>query len=176
MRKTILTAFILFFIAFSANAETYKDIFNYANKRTNINFLFGCNGYNTDIALQEFGMSFTTHGIYADLLLWPRKHGSDVRVDKWDDDECLTFHVGYQIPIQKWVRITPIVGYTYNACGTTDGYNYSCGNNGINNKFNADYEYKEFDYGAVLTFNINHVNVSATLTNYNWYVGLGVEF
>ena len=114
--------------------------------------------------------------MYLDAGGWPRRHGSDVRVEKWDDDEALTFHVGYQIPIQKWLRITPMVGYAHNATGTTNGYNWSANSNGIHNKFEAEDSFSEFDYGAQLTFNINRINLLGTLTRYNWYVGISVEF
>ena len=175
MKKIIFTLVIVFtFIGTLSAQNSYKDTFKYTNTKFNVGVHFGAIGCSDDLGLQEFLVSTTIYGVYADFGGWPSSHGSDVRVDTWDDDKAYTGHIGYQVPITKWLRVIPMVGYAYDATGTTDGHHWSY-DNGIHNKFNVDDEISGVDYGAAIVFNINHVNIQATATRYNWYVGIGFE-
>lgn len=155
--------------------NTYKDVFKNTNTTFNIAVHFGCIGYSQDLGLQEFLVSTTIYGVYADFGGWPSTHGSDTDVDVWDDDKAITCHIGYQVPVTNWLRVIPMAGYAYDATGTMDGHHWSY-NNGIHNKFNIDEKVEGFDYGAAVVFNIKHVNIQATYTKYNCYIGIGYEF
>ena len=171
---TVLLSFVCVNNVIAQNS--YKDVFKKANNTFNMAIHFGGIGCSQGLGLQEFLVSTTIKGVYADFGGWPSKHGSDVDVDVWDDDKALTCHLGYQVPVTNWLRIIPMVGYAYDATGTTDGYNWSCDSNGIHNKFNIDEKVEGLDYGAAVVFNINHVNIQGTYTKYNWYIGIGYEF
>lgn len=128
------------------------------------------------MAFQTIGIGMTIKGIYGDFGFWPRSYGDDVRVDEWDDEYMWMFHVGYQLSVFcKNVRITPIVGYYSHETGITDGYDYYINNNGIHNEFHCTDKFSGFDYGAKLTINIKHFNISGTLTKNVWYAGIGYE-
>ncbi len=178
MKKIIFTLIMMFtFMSINTvNANNYKEIFKETNTKINFGFHFGGIGCSDDLGLQQILMSTTIYGVYADFGGWPSSHGSDVRVDTWDDDKALTFHVGYQVPITKWLRVIPMVGYAYDATGTTDGYNWHTDSNGIHNKFNVDDQIKDFDYGGAVVFNMKHFNIQVTATRYSWYAGIGIEF
>lgn len=79
----------------------------------------------------------------------------------------MIYHFGYQVPVTNWLRIIPMVGYAYDATGTTDGRAWDSDNRGIHNNFNVEYKVKGFDYGAAVVFNIKHVNIQGTYTKYN---------
>ena len=179
MKKIITMLVVLFsFVCINnVNADnTYNDVFKKANNTFNMGIHFGGIGCSQDLGLQEFLISATIKGVYADFGGWPRSHGGDVGVDVWDDDEAITCHLGYQLPITNWLRVIPMVGYAYDATGTTDGYNWSYNSHGIHNEFDIAEEVKGFDYGTAIVFNIKHVNIQGTYTKYNWYVGIGYEF
>ena len=179
MKKLLLMLIVLlsFVCVNDVIAQTsYKDVFKKANTTFNIAIHFGRIGCSQDLGLQEFLVSTTIYGIYADFGGWPSKHESDVDVNVWNDDKAITCHLGYQIPLTNWLRIISMAGYAYDATGITDGYNWSCDHNGIHNKFYADKMVNGFDYGAAVIFNINHVNIQGTYTKYNWYIGIGYEF
>lgn len=179
MKKIIimLTVLLSFVCVNNVMAQnSYKDVFKKANNTFNMAIHFGGIGCSQDLGLQEFLVSTTIKGVYADFGGWPSAHGSDVDIDVWDDDKAITCHLGYQVPVTNWLRIIPMVGYAYDAMGTTDGHNWSCDSNGIHNKFNIDEKVEGLDYGAAVVFNINHVNIQGTYTKYNWYIGIGYEF
>lgn len=177
MKTKITSILFLLLLTININAKTYKDIFPETNSRKySVALHFGCSGYGDDLGLQQFLISTTINGVYFDFGGWPRSHGSDVRVGVWDDDAALTFHVGYQIPIQTWLRITQMIGYAYNAAGITNEHNWSVNSYGIHNSFHEQNSFRRFDYGAQLTFNIKHVNLCATLTRSSWYGQIGIEF
>lgn len=179
MKKIIITLTVLLSFVCVNNIfanNSYKDVFKQVNSTCNATIHFGCIGGSQDLGLQEIVGSMTIYGVYADFGGWPAIHENDVDVDVWDDNKAIIFHLGYQVPLTKWLRIVPMAGYAYDASGTVDGYNWSCGYNGIHNKFNVDEQVSGFDYGAALVFNIKHVNISGTYTKYNWYVGIGYEW
>ena len=174
--KNILSILFLLSLSVGASAQSFAENFKSENRHWNIGIHFGGIGQTENLGLPTLMMNITVYGFYFDVGGWPRRHGNDVRVDKWDDDEAFMLHAGYQIPITKWLRFVPMFGYAHDATGTTDGANWHTTNNGINNKFNADDSFSKFDYGVATIFNINHINIQATVTRYSWYIGAGYEF
>ena len=163
MKKIIITLTVLLSFVCVNNVmahNSYKDVFKKANNTFNIAIHFGGIGCSQDLGLQEFLVSTTIKGVYADFGGWPSKHGSDVDVDVWDDDKALTCHLGYQVPVTNWLRIIPMVGYAYDVTGTTDGHDWSY-NNGIHNKFNID-EKVECISSAICIYNSTENLLSKT--------------
>lgn len=113
--------------------------------------------------------------VYFDIGGYPRSHGSDTRVDKWDDDTAFLFHLGYQFPLCYWLRVIPIIGYSETSCGYTDGYRWKPNGYGIVNKYIPETKSNGFDYGIQIVGNINRLTISATLTKRNYYFGVGID-
>jgi hypothetical protein len=116
------------------------------------------------------------HGIYVDFMGWPSSHGDDVRVRKWEEETCSTFHAGYQIPLNRNFRIIPVIGYATANTTYTDGYDWSVSSSGIRNSQYSDSEASGFDFGVVLCVNIKRVDLFASCTAHNFYGGIGWEF
>ena len=174
--KYLLSILFFLFLGIEADAKGFSDNFKAENHHWNLGLLFGGIGQTEDLGMPVFAVSTTIYGFYFDVGVCPSSHKSDVRVDKWDDNEALMFHAGYQLPLTKWFRVIPIIGYSHCASGTTDGSNYHVTSNGIHNKFTADESFSKFDYGTASVFNINHINLQAAITRYSWYLGVGYEF
>lgn len=160
----------------SHQSYSFKDNFKTENNTTSFGLHFGCIGQHQDMGLQIFMGSVSVKGFYLDFGGWPQDHASDVRVDTWDADRAFLAHIGYTVPINSFIRITPVVGYALNESGTTNGHKWSATSSGIHNSFNADFSCKGFDPGCVLTINIKHFNLYGTYTRFAWYGGIGLEF
>ena len=182
MKKFFLLSIIFF--SLSINAE--ENIFSKYNQSTSFGIQFGAVDQQNDLGFQTLMFHLSVYGVYADIGGWPRSHGSDVRVDKWDDESCFMFHLGYQIPISSWFKITPIAGYYNHKSGMTDGYHWKVTSNGISNSFKVQDQYSGFDYGVNAMFHI-HLNkktenstgfdlqLGGTYTKNAWYAGIGLN-
>lgn len=146
------------------------------NKAWNISIVGGYVGYSDPIKYGAAGLSATIKGFYIDFMAFSNAHGNDVRVGKWNDKTSLLCHAGYQIPVVKSFRIIPIIGYAYVTSGVTDGWDWSIGNNGINNKYHSDQSISRFDYGGVMAFNYRRVLFSVGATRSILFGGVGIEF
>lgn len=176
MKKFLCLLFVLIVGTNGIKAQSFKETFKSENKHIGFGVHFGAIGQTEDLGLQVLMANLTVYGFYFDIGGWPRSHGDDVRVEEWDDDEAFMFHVGYQLPVTKWLRFVPMVGYAHDATGTTNGHHWTTSNNGINNKFEVDDKFSKFDYGLGTVFNMKHFNIQGTVTRYSWYIGFGAEF
>ena len=175
MRKIILTIFPLF-ISITMSAQILsKDAFE-ANKKWSIGILAGAHGVFDDKARGVFGLNLTIKGIYLDFLGKGSSHKSDVRVDKWKESSGTVFHLGYQIPLTRALRIIPIVGYYTLGKITTDGYDWKVTSSGISNKTYTSVDSRGVDYGGILVINIKHVNIYAAGTAHTLYGGVAYQF
>lgn len=169
--KKIMIIMLFALISMGANAQTFFE----RNKNVSIGIQFGAvdQHNHTDMGFQTLMVNVSCYGAYLDIGGWPRKHGSDTRVDKWDDESCFAFHVGYQLPILGWLKITPLVGYYNHKSGYTDGYNWKTNNSGINNKFVVKDKLNGFDYGGNVQIDIKRFCILGTFTKNMWYAGIG---
>ena len=136
------------------SAQSYKEVFAEGRKKLSFGLHFGAIGQAQDLGLQIIVGSVTFYNVYVDFGGWPQAHGSDVRIDKWDEDRAYLFHAGYQVPVTRWLKVTPMIGYACDETGYTDGSDWRVTDSGIHNKFHADKEVKGFDYGGQVTFAI----------------------
>lgn len=170
MKKNILT--LLFtLLTISVNAQTFFE----RNKNISFGIQFGAVDHhnNTDMGFQTLMATVSCYGVYLDIGGWPRAYGSDARIDKWDDEYCIAFHIGYQLPILDWLKITPIIGYYNHESGYTDGYYWKVNQYGIDNKFVALDELNGFDYGGNIQIDIKRFSIFGTFTKNMWYAGIG---
>lgn len=174
----MMTCAIAAFFAFapSCDAGNFAETFKSENRAVAFGMSFGAvDQIGKHFGAPFIGCSVTAMGVYADGGFWPRHHAQDVRVDEWDDEQVWSFHLGYQVPLTKWLRVTPIVGYYDHKSGTTDGSNWRADGYGIHNSFDVTDHYSGVDYGGRVTLNFGMLNVDATMTKNEWSVGVGLE-
>ncbi len=166
---------ILIFAFIITSITSFGQTFFERNKNMSFGVHFGAvdNLNGKHMGFQTLMVSMSAYGVYADIGGWPSSHGSDVRIDKWDDEKCLAFHVGYQFPFLTWLKITPLIGYYNHQIGTTDGSNWKVTNNGIHNHFTSDEESLGFDYGGSVQIDIKRFSIFGTFTKNMWYGGIG---
>lgn len=152
-----------------------KNAFEYANKTIDIGILGGVIGVQDNYSYGAMGLNMTIYGVYADFMGWPKAHSNDVRVEKWHDKYSVACHFGYQIPLSKSFRIIPVIGYAKVEEGTTDGWDWKVGSNGIINKFHAENRVDGFDYGGVLVINSGKWNIYASATRRIIFGGIGLS-
>ena len=155
---------------------SFKENLKTENNCLSLGVHFGAIGQLQHMGLQIFMFSMSVKGFYLDFGGWPQDHAGDVRVDTWDADKAILFHLGYTVPINKFIRLTPLVGYASNESGVTNGHNWSATSSGIHNQFEVEWSKKGFDPGCQLTINIKHFNIYGTFTRFAWYGGIGFEF
>lgn len=181
MKKNIIIIALCVISVLTTNAKSILDY----NKSTSFGVQFGAVDQQNDFGFQTLMFHVSVYGVYADIGGWPRSHGNDVRIDKWDDESCFMFHLGYQIPLCSWFKVTPLMGYYKHESGMTDGYHWRSGNNGIVNKFDVHDKFNGFDYGVNAMFHIRLNNkenkpgyslqLGGTYTRNAWYAGLGLD-
>lgn len=67
------------------------------------------------------GANLLVNGFYLDFLTSDARHKYSPTSDtKWNDSVAFCINAGYQIPILKWLRIMPLIGYAQNNDGITD--------------------------------------------------------
>lgn len=170
MKKKILIVLLVLFTT-SVNGQTFFK----RNKNLSFGVQFGAVDHhnNTDMGFQTLMATITCYGVYLDIGGWPTSHGSDVRVDKWDDEHCFAFHVGYQLPVLNWLKITPLIGYYNHESGYTDGSKWTVTKSGIKNKFVALDKLNGVDFGGNIQISIKWFNILGTFTTNMWYAGIG---
>ena len=177
--KNICFLLVAFFVSMSKNAQLLQGDGLLENKGGSIGFIGGAVGINDDPSAPALGLNGTIYGIYIDFLFWPRAHANSTDVDKHENEkQAISAHIGYQIPLLKWLSIIPIAGYTQVENGTTDGSHWkSSSSSGIVNSYVVDEDNKGFDFGGILVFNISKsVRVYATGTTRAVYGGIGFKF
>lgn len=102
-----------------------------------------------------FGASISTYGLYFDFLYQAPGYNSSTSVGKWSDNMAYALHGGFQVPILEYLKVTPLLGVACYSEGTTDGYHYTVGRDGISNTYVADTVYKGFDYGVNIQYSFS---------------------
>lgn len=175
MKKLILLLFLC--LPMLSEAKIFsKDAFQTANGKWSIGILGGGLGIFEGKGRGVFGMNLTIKGIYGDFLGKGSSHKSDIEVKKWSESSGTVFHVGYQFPVTKTLRIIPIVGYYTLGRTITDGYNWSVSKTGISNKTSTSVDSKGVDYGGVLVLNTKHVNFYGACSKHTLYGGIAYQF
>ena len=157
--KKLIFLFILLSSVLSINAQ-YKS-FDFCDHLKNIDFGLEVGAVETPSYKESnnykfsYGLSVSIFGFYADWVGNIRNHKRDVRVDKWDDSYSGVWHVGYKVPICKYISITPLCGQWYGSSGITNGYDWKVDNYGIVNHYENKGTITNFDYGAKIEVMIN---------------------
>ena len=160
----------------SSYSEPKESVFKAANShKWNMGLVGGAIGIGTK-TMYGVGFNLTICGFYADMLFHPSAHSSDVEVDEWEDEQGFSAHIGYQVPVCRWLRVIPVVGYCDVSEGTTDGSNYSISGGEIHNSYVADWRESGFDFGGLMVLHFRAVNIYLGGTVSSAYGGVGLEF
>lgn len=178
----IIMSFCSFSVA--ANAQSYL-------KKYNNDVMFGIHYGTIDYKKSDFkvsgaGIELAILGVYADFDIVPKK---DVKqevmygfYDEWEDEYAFSFHAGYQFPIAKILKITPVVGYYYHSVGTSKsliGFRKSDGSIVVDNSYKGAERSKGFEFGAQAQLNIPiGKSTDLALTGFYskniWRAGIGI--
>lgn len=175
--KKIYLLFATFMVCMSASAQLLQGEGLNENKGGSIGIIGGALGIN-GLSYAGVGMNGTIYGAYIDFMFLPRANANSTDVNKHSNEkQSISVHLGYQVPLLKWLNIIPIVGYTQVQKGTTDGSNwtYTYGS-GINNSFYVDETNKGFEFGGILAVKIGKiVRIYGAGTTRCIYGGIGFK-
>lgn len=102
-------------------------------------------------------------------------HSRNLGIEKYSGYRTRAYHFGYAIPICRWFKVIPIIGYSTWESGYWDGSDWAVDSEGVYNKFYADYSHKAFDYGVSLHFTIaKFINLYTNVTANNISLGAGL--
>lgn len=92
-------------------------------KRLEGGVTLGQAGAFTEYARFGMGAYVLFNGFYLDFIKADPQHKYEGNISdtKWDDNAAFSISTGYQIPILKWLRIMPVLGYAQTNYGVTDG-------------------------------------------------------
>lgn len=75
----------------------------------------------SDYARFTLGANVMVAGFYLDFMSADPEHKySPTSNTKWNDHKAICIDAGYQFPINKWLRVMPLIGYVQTNDGITD--------------------------------------------------------
>lgn len=161
LMKPLCILLTLCFICVNADAQSYLKKYN---SDVTCGLMGGTLNYGEEYHQFTFGFDIAICGIYLDIGINPRSHDNDSKNGKIgtsDDEYNFFIHAGYQIPLGKYLKVTPIIGYYYHSLGEsyTETYQTIDRTTGevktyVRNKYEGDERHKDFDYGIQAQINI----------------------
>lgn len=151
--KKILFICLFALIPLCINAQTIFE----KNKNVSLGIQFGTSNQHDYVEI----INASIYGIYLDVGGAPYLYKRDKENNEY------SFHVGYQIPFFKCVKIAPVVGGYTNEKSITYINTYNTFT--INEKINA------FDYGCNVQLDINRFSVFGTFTKNVKCFGIGLN-
>ena len=120
MKRTLLTILLAICSIVAANAQYFDLSLNQGRYEVGINLSQVAT--NTKYSRLTLGGSMMAWGVYLDITTALPQHRYDNTVSdtKWNDDKAVLINAGYQVPLLKWFRIMPLVGYMQTNEGITD--------------------------------------------------------
>lgn len=120
MKRTLLTILLAICSIVAANAQYFDLSLNQGRYEVGINLSQVAT--TTKYSRLTLGGSVMAWGVYLDMTTALPQHRYDNTVSdtKWNDDKVFLIHAGYQLPVLKWLRIMPLVGYMQTNEGITD--------------------------------------------------------
>ena len=119
MKRLIISLVLL-----SATVCAHAQFFDFSSNvhRYEMGLNFGQMAFNTQYARFGMGMNLLAWGVYLDFNKTDAQHKYDGKFSdtQWNDDEFFNISLGYQIPILRWFRVMPLVGYAQTNEGITD--------------------------------------------------------
>ena len=128
--KRLLIIIALVAVAVSAQAQAvYGEVgkeyklfdFQLNARRLEFGVNAGQAGSFSPYARFAMGGNMLINGIYVDFLVADPEHKYASSSDtKWNDHVAFCINAGYQIPLLKWLRLMPVIGYAQTNDGITD--------------------------------------------------------
>lgn len=183
MKRLICYFILCLMLPLSLDAQSYlKRLFTGMHSSGGLGINVGVVGRSQGFNEITPAISIFGWGVYLDCGLSQPAHQDDTRWDVWETSKSDLFHIGYQMPIAKWLMITPLVGYAYVEEGYTNGYSKRfTKDGGVKNDFCPLRRVSGFDYGCQVSFPIRVDNESlidivimGTYTKFCWYGGVGI--
>ena len=181
MKKLIVLATLLSFTV-CANAQMFD--FSSNVHRYEVGFNLGQMATGTPYARMGFGVNALAWGFYLDFNKVPAQHKFDGKFSDrmWEDDESFSINAGYQIPVLRWLRIMPVIGYGQTNEGLTDAstINVETGENSstvyhtytVDPASRVDY----FNYGGGISIQpLKWFSVNFVYTRFAYYGGIAIN-
>ena len=152
--------------------------------RMEMGIIVGQVGSFTDRARIGLGAYVMYNGFYLDFIKADPQHRyySHVTEEQWNDDSAFGIHAGYQIPVLKWLRLMPIVGYVQTNEGITDGTSLNISAGDETTTWYHDYNVTPgsrlhyFNYGGGLSIQpCKWFSINLMASRYAIYGGIGVD-
>lgn len=158
---------------------------SYNTGRLEAGITVGQTGSFTDRARFGMGAYALYSGFYLDFIKAEPQHRlyGELTDEQWHDNSAFGIHAGYQIPVAKWLRIMPLLGYDQTNEGITDGTSlkYSPEEDGGGTWYH-DYKVTPgsrrhyFNFGAGLSIQpCKWFSVNLIASRYALYAGIGVD-
>lgn len=182
MKKLILTTIALL-ATLSTNSQPLARLYGNGlleeNNCAGFSLHSGAVGRRQNMEIDALGFSIIVYGLYFDYLAWHRDKKNCYKKSKLGEDMTECFHFGYQLPVTKWLRITPLIGKVTDEKRGTETLKYNLYTKEITSIITPGRRITEFDYGAQIMVNIStneriDLNLHGTITKYCEYCGIGV--
>lgn len=179
--KKILICLVAICVSCSVYGQRLIDY----NKTVDFNF-----GYNSSSGLlpavnsnvypvAAMQMSLSVYGIYFDASFNVEgNHSGNTGLGQYYGNKTSSWHLGYSLPVCKWLKIIPVVGMSKWAEGYYDGSDWHLSHSGISNKFvQVGYSYNAVDFGVVFNFTVcKFINIYTNFELHNVGVGIGFSY
>ena len=115
----------------------------------------------SEYARFTLGANVLIGGVYVDFMSADPEHKYSFYSDtKWNDHSAFCINAGYQIPVLKWLRVMPLIGYAQTNDGITD----------------ASETYWDYDEdGGSSTYHPYKVTPGSRLHYFNYGAGLSIQ-
>lgn len=177
MKKIFFVLSLFVISVFAKSQGLYKcNVFS-RNNTIEFSIHSGTTGRKQNVELNVIGFGLSVYGIYADYVFWSRSNNI-ITSSELGEDKTESFHIGYQFPITKWLKITPLFGYADVENMGRYYYSFNPYNN-INRILIPKKRDHGFDFGVQVVLNLySNENVifmlQGTYTKYCEYCGFGV--
>lgn len=137
----------------------------------------------TDRARFGMGGYVLYNGFYLDFINAEPQHKFSRSTDeRWNDYVAFSINAGYQVPVLKWLRIMPLVGYAQTNEGITDGRTLNYDYDEYGGSWYHDYTVTPgsrrhyFNYGGGLSIQpCKWFSINLIASRYALYGGIGVD-
>lgn len=184
MKKLTLLVAMLSLFSFSAKAQ----MFDFSNNKEDftVGLNLGVVGYHFDGQIDKtyadfgYGISVSILGIYLDFMYQSPEHkwGNKIMPIEYNDHTALTINVGYKIPVTKWLRLTPLIGYSNVTTGITDcsTVNVEYESHAIYHDYDVEEIYPHFNYGVGLSLKpIKWIEIGGVCTAHSVYGNISLD-
>ncbi len=168
----------------NANSIGYSQLFKTTNlkEKAAMGMLCGASGLQDNFGMFDFGFCLMVKGVYADFLVGLSKslnttvYFPNTDIEEKHRRDSFLFHVGYQVPISRMIRIIPVFGYHNLSELSIDKSSWYMEDGNMRYKIKSETKYKGVDYGAVLNIRVKEVSILTGITRHSLFAGICYVF